>query len=613
MSKEKLSLLMDVAALSLLGSCSPNATSTSSSSFSSESSNSIASSVDPYAAPEAGEKSQIYQKRAFPRLHRGMTLHLEDYVGVVPGTKESSDATSFKTYIMSGDSGSAGYIYGGEGNSNDLVLSQPGSLVFDVEANGVTATFEVSVGESDDFTAFLASLSKVTTNYVADMMTYDEDGNEKILQKIYRGQNYIYNETYHKGYLLSKKDDNIYSFALPSSTSGQTDLSIDVSPAGDKSGYNSTFVNLNAITSSGTDWSYSPMLASNAALKKFKYAYNASSTLVRRVFKSLYILGNYYTVGSAKYYPYMVMGSYQNNELCLLPIMANSSATAYVYFNEVRLSMIDEVNVKACSGYVDGYLAPTPADMSEIVAGLKRCSTLMNYTITPTVSFIGANGKVLSNHSPYMTTFEPLTNAYVRKITKTAYWGENFAGVGSDVKTGGLWCTNNKTYRFLEDPQGSGKYSVTGEYKQAGADSSYPTWWSYTNMQPYVTTLAVSTSDVAASYSSYDETTGIYTTPCSLEADQNILKGLVGFGYYWYIPLQEPYITLLESSSYMTWKLAYDENKVLSEMDYTIYMTYPQSLYPALDQDYTWKLSVVIDHIGTTDLSSIVSQLSVPA
>ena len=100
------------------------------------------------------------------------------------------------------------------------------------------------------------------------------------------------------------------------------------------------------------------------------------------------------------YSPYLVLASYQNNQISLLPVLVNSSGTGLSCFYELTFSDVNTTNVKAVEDYVLAYKAPTPADVRQITSAVKYLSNLLNYSLDAQLSYIGADGKELSARSP---------------------------------------------------------------------------------------------------------------------------------------------------------------------------------------------------------------------
>lgn len=627
----KKKLLLSLTALTLLASCaSEKPVDTSSESESTESSQTSSESKENYDKPEAGEEAIIYQKRAIPTIKRGDSIKLDEYYGVVLAKGQTGEA-KFQAYVVKGENDSyIGYLPDGDGVGTDLLFVAPGKLVVNLYAYGVYKTVQFKVEESNEGKALIEQIGKIQNNYTAIQRSYDDEGNEQEIQKVYRSNNYIYSETQKKGYLLSKKDDNIYSFTLDSATDDEEKLDVDMSPQGDKADYNGTFCSFDILANSSY-WQYSTMLAANPKYKKFKYAFIASSTMTKRIFKSLFYMSSSYS----GYYPYLIFASYQNNELCLLPILLNSSGSSVVSFNEFKITDVGVTKVTALDSYVDQYKAPTPADVSEITGAITYLGTLTNYTLDPQVYFLDSEGNRVSERSPYMNIFSGTASvggssgtlpdltryAGLKKVTKNAYFGEKFGGTSSTGFTrGGLWSTNNTTYNYYETATDSGTYAVTKETFEStsstGSSKSYPNWWSYSFMNRQLVSLAISTSLVVNAYPTYNETSGVYTFTGITSSSQALIKAIISSCYHNDSAVSSTNALmsyLIPNFAEMTWKVNYKEDKeTISGMDVVLKVKLPKESFAAFDQDYYWVLDCKYYDVGATSLDTIISQLTVP-
>lgn len=626
-------LILSIGALSILASCGNDVISSSpvtSSDHSGEDSSISQDSKETYTRPEAQERSIIYQTRAIPTLKRGSSIQLDEFFAVVPGKNEDQNATSFQAYVVKGSKESyVGYLDGGDGDSLNLVLARPGTVVLNLLANGVYKTISLEVEENKECQELMNALANTKNNYTAIQSKYDEDGNKQIIQRVYRSDNYIYGDSSKQGYLLSKKDDNIYSFTLDNVNSEDNELQVNMSPAGDKADYNGTFLSLDTLANS-TYWQYSTLFASNARFKRFKYAFVASSSLTKRIFKSLFLMSSSYN----NYSPYLVLASYQNNEISFLPVLANSAGTGISCFYEFTLSDINTTKVKAVDDYVSAYKAPTPADVSQITSSIKYLSNLLNYSLDAKLSYIGADGKKLTSRSPYMNLFKngvsvvgasgtlPNLTRYAgnKVITRTAYFGSRFGGSDSTgYRQGGLWNTNNSTYNYYETSAGSGIYQVekeTLEKSSANAEAkSYPNWWSYSFMQRHIIGLSISSSEVAAAYPVYDEESNTYTFSAQTSAGTSLITSVIAMCYHQDITqYSNPFMSyLLPRYGKMTWSFTYsdEERSNLISMNIKVSVTLPKENFPSFDQDYTWVMDCEYTNIGTSSLDPIVSTLSI--
>ena len=625
-------LILSISALSILASCGNDVVS-SSNSIASEEDSSVTSSEskETYTRPEAQEKSIIYQKRAIPTLKRGSSIQLDEFFAVVPGKNEDQNATSFQAYVVKGNNESyVGYLDGGDGDSLKLVLARPGTVVLNLLANGVYKTITLEVEENKECQDLMDALANTKNNYTAIQSKYDEDGNKQVIQRVYRSDNYIYGDSSKQGYLLSKKDDNIYSFTLDSVDGEDSDLAVSMSPAGDKADYNGTFLSLNTLANS-TYWQYSTLFANNAQFKRFKYAFIASSSLTKRIFKSLFLMSSSY----GSYSPYLILASYQNDEISFLPVLVNSSGTGFSCFYEFTLKDINTTKVKAVEDYVLAYKAPTPADVSQITSAVKYLSNLLNYSLDAELSYIGADGNKLTSRSPYMNVFKngvavagvsgtlPNLTRYAgnKVITKEAYFGSRFGGSDSTgYRQGGLWCTNNSTYNYYETSEGSGVYKVEKETLEKtssnGEAKSYPNWWSYSFMQRHIIGLSISSSQVSSAFPSYDEETNTYSFSAQTSAGTSLITSVISMCYHQDITqYTNPFMSyLLPKYGKMTWSFTYsdEERTTLTGMNIKVSVTLPKENFPSFDQDYTWVMDCQYTNIGTSSLDPIVSTLTLP-
>lgn len=567
-----------------------------------------------YEAPEQSKLTQFYQKRDWPILTRGMTFYVEDYVGMVEGSDDAGD-TNFKTYVVDGESDVlVGYVYGGDGYSNNIILYHPGLLVFNVYANGQVGTFEVTVTENAEFDATIEALSVYERNYTAYQYDYDDDGNEVELTTVYASKNYVYDEAVGEGYLLSKLDDSYYSFTLTDADSD--DLSLYKVPSGDKAGYNSATTSLN-ILQTETAWTYSSVFSSNAALKKFKYCFYYSYSMACRIFSSLGLTSSTYSVSGTTFYPYYIFASYTNENLELLPVMINSDGTYVSYFRPFRLSNPGTTTVAALDSYVNAYSAPEKVDTSEIVNALRYVSEKLNYTISSTITITDDLGNVLPSNSPYLTS-----NSYfrylnrhpgTRMISEDAYYGTQFHGLSPNTIPGGYWSYGGVTYDYTYDSS-TDVYYTTDEVVDYGASAPYAHWYNYTIMQYYIPTAVMSMTNVRNSYPEYDADTGTYYMTPDLSASLSVMKGVVTMCYHMDCmssTTNKFYLAMIDSGV-LAWNFEYDEEGNVSKIIMTLTMELNNNVFSGLTQDYHYEDVMVIDNIGTTDISWITDQLSVP-
>lgn len=572
-------------------------------------------SSEDYATPSQSEKTQIYQKRAFPTLIRGATLFVEDYVGVLPGKNEDPTATAFTTYVMRASNESAiGGVRGGDGASNEIVIYRPGTLVFNVYANDVVKTFTVQAVESDEFTSLKTALSAYGKNYKAVEYQYDEDGKEVVLSEIYRSKNYLYNATQKGGYLLSALDDNLYTFSLSDVTAD--DLTVEKQPAGDKAAYNDLTGSLQLLQTNAA-WSYSSYFSKMPSLKRFKYLFYANQSTAVRLFYALGLFGSTHRANGITYYPYFIFASMNQGSVELLPVLTNQDGSSITYYYPFRLSLPNAVKVSALDQYVENYEAPEKIDTSAIVSALREMAgTNLNYTISGKHVITGADGTVLKPNSPYLGTsgvfYSWNRKVALVKVNPDLFYDDIFHGSGENTYPGGYWNYGGKTYNY-DYVAATNSYVVTGEIIEAGQNSSYPKWYSYGHMQRFVTTLAIQTSWLNSSYPSYDEATNTYTFSPQYSASFSTMTGFVKLGYKQDVTSYTGlFMTLLQETGSMTLHIDYNEDKTVKDMIVVLSMQLPKSYFPGVDQDYTWTHTITIDHIGTTDLSEIQAQMKLP-
>ncbi len=572
-------------------------------------------STEGYSTPTQTEQTQIYQKRAFPTLVRGATLFVEDYIGVLPGKNEDQTATTFQTYVMRASNESAiGGVVGGDGASNEIAIYRPGTLIFNIYANGVVKTFSVKTTESDDFTNLKTMLSAYGKNYKAVEYQNDEDGNQVVLSEIYRSKNYLYNATQKGGYLLSALDDNLYTFSLTGVDAD--DLNVYKQPAGDKAAYNDYTGTLQLLQNTSA-WSYSTYFSKFPALKRFKYLYYANQSTAVRLFYALGLFGTSHAANGTTYYPYFIFACVNNGNVELLPVMSDKTGSSITYYYPFRLSNPNEVKVAALDSYVENYEAPEKIDVSPITNALRELAgTNLNYTISGKHVITGADGTVLKNNSPYMGAsgvFRPWNRKVALvKVNPDLIYDDIFHGVEENAYPGGYWSYAGKTYNY-DYISATNSYEVTGEVKEAGKAESYPKWYSYGHMQRFVTTLAIRTTWLNSSYPTYDEATNTYTFSPQYSAAYSVMTGFVQLGYKQDVTsYTSQFMSLLKSTGSMTLHIDYNDDKTVKDMVIVLKMDLPKSEFVGIDQDYTWTHTITIDQVGTTDLSEIESQMKLP-
>lgn len=539
----------------------------------------------------------------FSNVKRGMKINLEEYIKVIPGKNEEQSLTEFKSYVLNSDeSDSCGYIDGGNGITNTLIVTNPGEIVLNIEANGKNETFVIEVEESEDFYNFEQALLNVKSNYAFEKVWFNSNTNALTTYgKGYRNTNYIYDEVNKDGYLLSSKDDNVYSFNLDSINSSLEDIQVIVPPTTTKMTFNSLFVDMNTFASS-SKWSYSELFQNNLYYKKFKYLFSGTSNEITRFFADLYYLNSSYTEGSTTYSPYAVMASYQNGILSFLPLVVNSSGTSLSYLPEVQLSSINEVAIDSLDTYVEKYLAPKKENVTPLTDAIKEIYNdgYFDYTVNTTTKVVDSSGNTVKASDPVVSQYfsSLLYNRY-RYITRKTFYSSNFGGIYPSVKPGGLTNSNSKTYEYL-DEDNDGNFEKYFEYKESGKDSPEH-WWSFEHIRIYVHTVAYSTSYLNNGYPTYDEETNTYTYFGNLSAGYNLIVGGIKFGYS-LNALNVDYFEDLLNTSYTVSKfnVTYDTEGKVSNFTNTIEVTYKAGLLPNLSEDYTWVCTISIEDIGST-------------
>jgi hypothetical protein len=565
-----------------------------------------------YSVPEQAALTQIYQKRSFPTLTRGMSLYLDDYIGFVPGTDDPAE--DYYVYVMDSSSGNPiGGVVGGDGSSHEILMYRPGTLIFNVVAGDDYETFTLEVGESQDFLDLLSALADYDDNYKAVEFTYDEDGNETILAEIYRSSNYIYDATAGEGYLLSKLDDNIYTFTLASADAAE--LEVNRSPAGDKAAFLTYTASLQTLQETDA-WAYATTFNSTPSLKRFRYLFYAGQETATKLFYALGLTHSYYTSDGTYYYPFFMYACLNAGSVELLPVLLSSSGSM-TYFYPFRLSLPGEAKVSALDEYVDNYLAPEKVDTTEIRDALKACSTAMNYAINGKLTFTGEDGTVLLPNSPYLKSTSYFYTWARRvgkiKLTPTLFYDDIYHGLGASAYPGGYWSTGGKTYNY-DYVSSTDSYVVTEEVIEANQDASYAHWWMYSHLQRFVTTLAVRTSWLNTSYPTYDAETGVYSFSPQYSGALSLMKGFVKLGFHPEVVSysSSKFLQILQKNGSMDIKINYGDEGALESILITLRMTLTQEDFPGIDQDYVWTDDITISGIGTTDLSEIESQLEIP-
>lgn len=549
--------------------------------------------------PTQSEKTQFYLKNRFNNLKRGMTLKLDEYIGVVPGFNEKNSV--FKSYVLEGSSSTTiGYLKEGDGKGNSLFLIRPGKIRLRVECNGVNKLYILDVEESTNALEFINELSKINYNYTIESSDY----------KIYRDKKYIYNETLKNGYILSNKDDNYYSFTLDSKDSSDDNLELYRVPVGEKESYYSNFISLGDYANS-TYWTYTELFSSTPEYKRFKYLLSYSSTVTKQYFKSLGLLDSYYKIGSNYYYPYAIIASYEDSTLEMIPLIATTDYTSIAYLSSFTFSDISETCVSSLNNYLEEYKCPEHVDTSGVISALKELSTTMNYTLTPSCEVYDYYGdKVSKSSSVYTNYFKKLAINYPRKIVKDGYWGENFSGTEAVPVAGGLINIDSRTYLF-RDKDDDGIYEDVFEYIESGQDDSYQYWYMYENMSRYIPSLAYSLSNIKKCYPLYDETKDTYTFLSTLTYSESFIEAIFSMCFRAYLVSQAPVKTALDNED-VSLDLSYsydDETSTLKDMTFTISIVIGPDIYASLKGDYTVVLKGSITDIGSTSIDDETSKI----
>lgn len=573
---------------------SENSTTTTSTSTSDQGGN-----KEDFSIPEVKDYTQFYLKNSLANLQRGQTIDLNQYIGVLPGKKDTNPSTTLTASVLNGETTtSAGYIQEGNGAGAHLVISKPGEIIFNVQANGVTKTYDVLAKEGLFMSNLLDALKGVGVNYAMDSYSIDTTtGDRTFRTHSLRGVNYIYNETQKYGYLLSKKDDQMYSFKLDSATS--TNLEVEVPPVSDKLNYNLLFAPLSNFSSANL-WSFSTLFENNVMLKKYNVAFMGSSQEIIQFFYSLNYLQQSYTINNTTFTPAAVFASYQNKELSFLPVISDGSNI--VYLPEVVLSKVDEASVPVLESYVSEYKSPVKADVTELVNNVRHLTDVFDYTVSAKTTAYDSKGEEVPRYSPYMkSVFHGMLWEPYHYVTEPAFFDDNFHGFYPEVLGGGLFNKDKKTYEFL-DEDGDGKYESLTEYIEYGHTTSSEVWWGYSFINIYLAGWGYPISDIKNGYPSYDAASGTYTFSGVTTGGYDLLAGGIAFGYTKNILNNNEYVKTVLKSSYATSKFnfTYNAKGVLSKMVNTIEITFPKSVFPVLDQDYRWKCEITIDDIGGT-------------
>lgn len=546
---------------------------------------------------EDDPSSPFVQKVSFDGLMRGMTVNLDEYVEAKPNA--AGEAQSFKAYVLNGEeTASAGYIVNGNGMSHQLVLTEPGPVYLNlVRDDGETQTYVIQVSESYAFTDFQTALRGVDDNY--QLKHYSVSGNARdLVLDGYRGRNWIYDATSQTGMLLSTLDDSIYEFNL---ASVDGDVDVEVPPISTKAAWYNLFVDLSSFADSDS-WQTTKMFETNTRLSKYNLMFTGTSNEVSSFFSCLYYLNTYYQNGSTYYYPYTILGSYQNGNLAFLPVVANQSLTALAVLPEVEISAAGQVKINTLDNYITDQLAPAKADVSELLDNLDYLTDVFDYTVSCDSKVLDSQGNEVPRSNPYVSAY--FSNLYYSPwhyVTETTYYDDNFHGIYPEIEPGGLYTKNNRTFEFV-DMDGNGSCETVYEYIQAGQQTSSPVWWGYDNINGFLTGYAYPSSSVRNGYAQYDAEAHTYTFTGALAAGEDLIEGGLVFGYTANI-INNSTISSLIGTDYAKsmFSFEYDENGKLTTFTNVITITYPQSLLTVLDHDYTWRLEITVDDIGKTE------------
>lgn len=560
--------------------------------------------------PERSDKTQFYLKNNFDNVYRGMMLNLNDYIEVIPGKNESDSATTFVAKILNGEeTKSVAYFFTDSTKQNKLVLTSPGVVYLQVSANNESIVYEINVKESKTFDSFKSTLNKTESNYEFERMKLNQDTNNRdVLLKGYRGNNYFYNETNKIGFLLSTKDDNVYNFNLDSINS---DIDIILPPAGKKNDFLSRAVNLSKFSDSSY-WGYTTNLSRNTAYSRYTYMFSGTSEELDQFFFSLYYINGVFTVNGTYYYPATVYSYEKNNELYFLPVLMNSSGTSIGYLPEVRVYNIGGSKVPTLDKYIDEMKAPVKPDTSKLISALNYINNKFDYTVSANSKVYDSKGKVVSKMNPYYSKYFEDFGYYPKTyITKDAFWDNNFHGswVSGTIIPGGLFTENKKTYHYYEV---DGKYKNVGEYIMAGSTSSSAYWYGYQHIARFVMAYAYGKTDIENGYPEVDLNNYTYKYLGSSEAGAKLIANTISFGYFNPLLTNDKTLVRLIQSQYasVTFNIDYDDNGLVIALHANLEITYPKTLLP-IDQNYTWKLAVTVDDIGSTnsELETILNSI----
>ena len=554
---------------------------------------------DDQSTPKEEDGLKIVEKNSLDELYRGMTVDLTEYIDVVNVKDGKKESVSFKSSVIKGSSDTT---VGSIDSSGKLVLSKPGKLVLDIEANGEDLFLEINVKEANELTQAFGLFNKASANYKINY--YDASGNKT--KEVLRSKYYMYDSTNNSGYVLSQGDDLIYLFSIENN-----EVKEQVPPQGEKGDFNNAFVDLSTFASSSY-WTYTSLTKKEAQYKKYKYALTYSTTALSRLLRSLYITSTTLTYNSSSYSLYTLLMCVSNGELSFLPVYTNSSYSVLVYGDEIKVNGFGEAKNEVLDAYIADYKEPVKVDTSEIVTNLKYCTSVLNYSIDYSSKVYDEEGnKIKTTSSVFRKYFSSYGYTKLRKLNSDIFWHSNFSGMDSQgtVIPGGLINKNNKTYLY-RDLNNTGEYTLINEYIESGKSASYSHYYMYSNIEDYIPTIAFSTSDIKNGYPTYDEDTKTYTYSNTLTAGQSVVTGALSMIYQPYAATSGNIGQICKSTtSTASFNFTYDENNTLSNVKLTVKILFTPTLYSDLDQTYTLVMTGNIFDIGSTDLSDVKAQL----
>ena len=555
--------------------------------------------------PEQSDVSQIYLKRALTNFTIGQTIDLKNYIGVLPGKNEDASLTDFTSSILKvADEPDVATLA-----ENNLSFIKEGSFYLGIRANGQARVFEISVSQSVPYSNLINFLGSVDKNYTVNFYGTDEYGAEVITNQTLRSANYFYNSSAKYGYILSNKDNNIYTYGL--SDVNSTDLTINTPPIGDNYDYNNLFYSISDFANP-LYWTFTNSMNNQSDLSGYNYVLNYSTSLASRFCAALFLTTNL-SYGGLTYYPYTVYARVTNDEIRFVPFYMSLSGTSIIYLSPCSITNVGTTSVGVLDEYVENNEAPEKVDTSEVINNIRYASNLMNYTFSTTMSVKDENGdNVSATSAVYQDYFAKFANALnQRKVMPNGYWSSNFSGSNGEIIPGGLLCTNNKTYlyRNVNNTPNVEDYTLISEYIEEGQTSSYPYWYSYSNMFEYLLSGAFSYNEIFNGYPTKDGDDYIFSS--NSEEGLDLVTGALAFGC-------QPFSAnsgilhqaLGVSNSTLRFHFEYDESGTLEEMVLTTTMTLDSSLEPRIDQNYVMQFVTTVSDIGTTDFSDILEHVN---